>query len=346
MKCQAVNLQWIYWMPMRWAMKEWLDTPQRNIQVFPHSLLPWNPTPPINTQLLSLKSLDFFREMDNFLGIKVRLFILMQMDVLLICKPLLSEGIIPFLIKFHNWIHKSVSSTLITLFHQWFLGHRFPMFLISYHGYALVITVLSNQELHFCGLRSVVRTNLPEALRINLVCLFLILFFMRVEELQIQGKQWGGGVKQIRHMLVYCQTFASHLPSEQTFRMQFKLRRHFPLRWVSLGDHFHHCLPLLIMLITTQPNYLFTCLSSPSPQPGCDVPECVCMLVAQSCRTLCDPVDCNPPGYSVLGILQARIVEWVAISFYRESFQLRDRTRVSCIAGRVFTVWVTKEAHC
>lgn len=95
---------------------------------------------------------------------------------LLICEPLLfSEGIIPFLIKFHNWIHKSVSSTQITLFHQWFLGHRFPMFLISYHGYALVITVLSNQELHFCGLQSIVRTNLRRALRINRVCLFLIL---------------------------------------------------------------------------------------------------------------------------------------------------------------------------
>lgn len=187
MKRQAVNLQWIYWMPMRWVMKEWLDTPQRNIQVFPHSLLPWNPTPPINTQLLSLKSLDFFREMDNFLGIKVRLFILMQMDVLLICKPLLSEGIIPFLIKFHNWIHKSVSSTLITLFHQWFLGHRFPMFLISYHGYALVITVLSNQELHFCGLQSIVRTNLHKALRINLVCLFLILFSWEWKNYRYRG---------------------------------------------------------------------------------------------------------------------------------------------------------------
>ena len=91
-------------------------------------------------------------------------------------------------------------------------------------------------------------------------------------------------------MLVYYQTFASHLPSEQTFRMWFKLRRHFPLRWLSLGDHFHLCLPLLIMLITAQPNYLFTCLSSPFPQSGCDVPECVCVLLTQSCLTLCDPV--------------------------------------------------------
>ena len=58
--------------------------------------------------------------------------------------------------------------------------------------------------------------------------------------------------------------------------------------------------------------------------------------VAQSCLTLCDAVDCTPPGSSVHGILQARILEWVAISFSRGSSQPRDRTRVSCIAGRRF----------
>ena len=42
---------------------------------------------------------------------------------------------------------------------------------------------------------------------------------------------------------------------------------------------------------------------------------CVCVLVAQSCPTLCDPLDCSPPGSSVHGILQARILEWVAIPF-------------------------------
>ena len=48
---------------------------------------------------------------------------------------------------------------------------------------------------------------------------------------------------------------------------------------------------------------------------------CLCVLVAQSCLTLCDPVDCSPPGSSVQGILQARILEWVAISFSRGSSQ-------------------------
>ena len=58
---------------------------------------------------------------------------------------------------------------------------------------------------------------------------------------------------------------------------------------------------------------------------------------------LCDPMDCNPPGSSIHGILQARILEWVAIPFSRGSSWPRDQTRVSCIAGRFFTVWTTRE---
>ena len=67
---------------------------------------------------------------------------------------------------------------------------------------------------------------------------------------------------------------------------------------------------------------------------------CVCVLVAQLCLTLCDPMDCSPPGSSVHGILQARILEWIAISFSRGSSQLRDQTQVSCIGSRFFTIWV------
>ena len=63
--------------------------------------------------------------------------------------------------------------------------------------------------------------------------------------------------------------------------------------------------------------------------------------VAQSCPTLCDPVDCSPPGSSLHGILQARILEWVAISFSRGSSRPRDQTRVSRIVGRRFNLWAT-----
>ena len=64
--------------------------------------------------------------------------------------------------------------------------------------------------------------------------------------------------------------------------------------------------------------------------------------VAQSCPTLCDPMDCSLPGYLVRGIYQARVLDWVAISFSRGSSQPRDQTRVSRTAGRCFTVWATR----
>ena len=57
----------------------------------------------------------------------------------------------------------------------------------------------------------------------------------------------------------------------------------------------------------------------------------VSKLIAQLCPSLCDPMDCNPPGSSVHGILQARTLEWVAIPFSRGSFCPRDWTQVSCI---------------
>ena len=66
-------------------------------------------------------------------------------------------------------------------------------------------------------------------------------------------------------------------------------------------------------------------------------------LVAQVCPTLCDPMDCHPPGSSLLGILQERILEWVAIPFSGVSSWHRDRIQVSCIAGRFFTIWATRE---
>ena len=67
----------------------------------------------------------------------------------------------------------------------------------------------------------------------------------------------------------------------------------------------------------------------------------MCAKSLQSCLTLCDPVDCSPPGFSVHGISQARILEWIAIPFSRGSSQPRDGTPVSCTAGRFFTVWTT-----
>ena len=67
------------------------------------------------------------------------------------------------------------------------------------------------------------------------------------------------------------------------------------------------------------------------------------VLVPQSCPALCDRVHCSLPGSSVHGIFQARISEWVAISSSRGSSQPRDQTRVSRTAGKLFTIWITRQ---
>ena len=68
------------------------------------------------------------------------------------------------------------------------------------------------------------------------------------------------------------------------------------------------------------------------------------VLVAQLCLIRCDPMDCSPPGSSVGGILQARILEWVVIPFSGGSSRPGDGTWVCCIVGRFFTVWATRGA--
>ena len=80
--------------------------------------------------------------------------------------------------------------------------------------------------------------------------------------------------------------------------------------------------------------------------------ECVCIHVcvcvcAQSCLTLCNPMDCSPPGSSVHGIFQARILEWVAISSSRGSSQPRNGPMFlvfPALAGRLFTTCISREA--
>ena len=71
---------------------------------------------------------------------------------------------------------------------------------------------------------------------------------------------------------------------------------------------------------------------------------CVCALAAQSCPILCNLMDCGSPGFSVRGLLQARILEWVDMPFSGGSSWPRDRTWASRIAGRLFTIWVTRDA--
>ena len=78
-----------------------------------------------------------------------------------------------------------------------------------------------------------------------------------------------------------------------------------------------------------------------SPWIGVFVCVCVCVLVSHV--WLCDPMDCSPSGSSVHGILQARILELIAMSSSRGSSWPRDWTQVSYVEGRFFTIWATRE---
>ena len=80
-------------------------------------------------------------------------------------------------------------------------------------------------------------------------------------------------------------------------------------------------------VIETISRVFLSCETESSADTCCNMKEGV--LVAQSRPTLCGPMDSSPPGSSVHGILQARILEWVAIPFSRGSSQPRDRTQVS-----------------
>ena len=98
-------------------------------------------------------------------------------------------------------------------------------------------------------------------------------------------------------------------------------------------------------------------MSLPPPRPAHHAPALplrICRsqvlgaLGAQSCLTLCDPMDCSPPGSSVHGISQAGILQWVAISSFRESSRPRSKPhllRLPALAGEFFTTSTTWKVH-
>ena len=122
-------------------------------------------------------------------------------------------------------------------------------------------------------------------------------------------------------------------------------------------SHYYFLLFIIIgrlLLLSLQNSPVFYSLSLLSL--GCRSHICqfnICSLCVhsrslQSCLTLCDPMGFSPPGSSVPGILQARTLKGVAVSFSRESSWPRDQTHFSCIAfsrGKFFTHWATWEAH-
>ena len=123
--------------------------------------------------------------------------------------------------------------------------------------------------------------------------------------------------------LVYSESFnCSYNPISEHFNP--------PRSLLLIGNHFSalHCV----------------FLSPPCPRQTTNLFSVSISLVTQSGPTLCGPMDCGPPGSSVHGILQAKILEWGSIPFSRGSSRPRDGTWVSCMAGGFFTIWATREA--
>ena len=100
--------------------------------------------------------------------------------------------------------------------------------------------------------------------------------------------------------------------------------------WELDPENYLLVFPYLICLICPPPNHLSP--QSASTSKPFNASLCV-YLAVQSCRALCGPMSCSPPGSSDHGIFQARILAWVAISYSRGSSQPRDRTHVSWISA-------------
>ena len=109
--------------------------------------------------------------------------------------------------------------------------------------------------------------------------------------------------------------------------------------WHQGASSFQQSPEVSCLLLFQLPSGLHFDFSVMPPHLGVGRREEMKVLVTQFCLTLGDPMDCSPPGSSVRGISQARILEWGAIPFFRGSSQSRDWTRVSCILGGFFSVW-------
>ena len=100
--------------------------------------------------------------------------------------------------------------------------------------------------------------------------------------------------------------------------------------------------PLYLLLWAGIPQKKWSSHHGQQKSPKCS--EVKWSEVTQSCPTLCDPIDCSLAGSSVHEIFQAKVLEWIAISFSRGSSRPRDWTQVSRIVDRCFTAWTTREA--
>ena len=119
--------------------------------------------------------------------------------------------------------------------------------------------------------------------------------------------------------------------TEQLNRTELSTKTENKCRYILLVFYSHIHIKIIIFL-------LFFCM----------LPQSLCRMEKEkwshSVVSDCDPMDCSLSGSSIHGIFQARVLEWIAISFSRGSSQPQNQTWVSCIAGRCFTIWATREA--
>ena len=148
-----------------------------------------------------------------------------------------------------------------------------------------------------------------------------------VSSLQLMQGRRGGAEDRASSFIFYFYLFPLIFSSSQRHRQ-------YCLSWLSfciLFTLFQPCGILILKSLNSQRRFLESTFST--------------VLVIQSCLTLSNPIDCSSPGSPVRGILQARKLERVAISFFRGSSQPRNQTQVSCIAGRFFTIWATRDPY-
>ena len=146
---------------------------------------------------------------------------------------------------------------------------------------------------------------------------------------------------QILYQMKYWDLFAVTLECLQMIILAYGTSKTLPHATMPSGKNSQHCRQAMCVVSAVPTRLSWELCFSESLSLYCPVLRRRKSEVAQSCPILCDPMDCSLPGSSVHGIFQARVLEWVAISFSRGSSWPRDWTWVSCIAGRRFTIWAT-----
>jgi len=117
----------------------------------------------------------------------------------------------------------------------------------------------------------------------------------------------------------------------------------YKIYWVCQWEKYSVSRPRLFSLDNQDYDSSFS--EKPSEEWCTQTSLCLCMLVTQWCLTLCDPMDCSLPGSSIHGILQAKILEWLAIPFPRSSSWWRDPIRVSSTVGWRFFFFFFYSSH-